>query len=289
MSKRAFLGILGSFLFLLSIGSVYVQSAELVPKPVVTSPRVYVLDCGTLVYNKPESYNLKREEVQDTNMACTCYLVLHPKGALLFDTGLPDSIIGRPLYENVVRGYAQLKLNTLKGQLADIGYAPEDINILVLSHLHWDHTGNVHYFTNAKLLIAKEEYDAGFRTDLPAGGPYRYNEYGFMASRAQMIPKDYDVFGDGTVKILSTPGHTKGHVSLYVKLKNTGGVVLTGDLFHYKEELTLGRMPEPEKTSGTVESRQRIVDFVKATNSQLWIGHSMEFFKNIRKAPSWYD
>jgi hypothetical protein len=87
-------------LFLISLSAVYVQSAELGPKPTVSSPRLYVLDCGTLVFNKPEAYNLKREEMQDTNMACTCYLIVHPKGTLLFDTGLPDTIIGRPLYEN---------------------------------------------------------------------------------------------------------------------------------------------------------------------------------------------
>lgn len=287
MPRRLFWAMFG--LFLISLSAVYVQSAELTPKPVVTSPRLYVLDCGALVYNKPESYNLKREEVQDTNMACTCYLIVHPKGTLLFDTGLPDTIIGRPLYENVVRGYAQLKLNTLIGQLADIGYAPESIDYLVLSHLHWDHTGNAHYFINSKLLISKEEFDAGFRADLPAGGPFRYNEYAAFTNRAQLIPKDFDVFGDGTVKILSTPGHTKGHVSLYVNLKNTGGVVLSGDLFHYREELTLGRMPDSEKTTGTAESRQRILDFLKSTNSQLWIGHSMEFFRNARRAPAWYD
>jgi glyoxylase-like metal-dependent hydrolase (beta-lactamase superfamily II) len=289
MSKRALWSFLGAFLFLLSLGAVYVQSAELVPKPAVTSPRLYVIDCGALIFNKPELYNLKREEVLDTNMPCSCFLVVHPKGTLLFDTGLSDSLVGRPIYENVVRGYGQVKRNTLKGQLADIGYAPEAIDYLVLSHLHWDHTGNAYYFTNSKLLIPKEEFDAGFRTDLPAGGPYRYEEYSMFANRVQLIPKDYDVFGDGTVKILSTPGHTKGHVALYVNLKNTGGVVLSGDLFHYREELTLGRMPEHEKTAGTAESRQRIVDFLKQTNSQLWIGHSTEDVKKLRKAPAWYD
>jgi glyoxylase-like metal-dependent hydrolase (beta-lactamase superfamily II) len=257
--------------------------------PAVTSLRLYVIDCGVLIFNKPELYNLKREEVQDTNMPCNCFLVVHPEGTLLFDTGLSDSLVGRPIYENVVGDYGQVKRNTLKGQLADIGYAPESIDYLVLSHLHWDHTGNAHYFTNSKLLIPKEEFDAGFRTDLPSGSPYRYDEYAALTNRVQLIPKDYDVFGDGTIKILFTPGHTEGHVALYVNLKNTGGVVLAGDLFHYREELTLGRMPEDEKTTGTAESRQRIVDFLQQTNSQLWIGHSTEDVKKLRKAPAWYD
>jgi glyoxylase-like metal-dependent hydrolase (beta-lactamase superfamily II) len=286
MTRKLSWGFFG--LFLLTLSAVC-QTADLTPKPVVTSPRLYVIDCGALLFNKPELYNLKPEEIKETNISVTCYLVVHPKGTLLFDTGLTDTIVGRPFWENPIRGYSQVKINTLKGQLADIGYRPENIDYLVLSHLHWDHTGNALYFTQSKLLIAKEEYDAGFRTDLPPGGPYRYNEYAMLAKQAQFISKDFDVFGDGTVRILASPGHTKGHVCLYVKLKNTGGVVLTGDLFHFPEELSLGRMPEAEKTTGTAESRQKIVDFAKSTNSQIWIGHSLTLFRTLHKAPSWYD
>ena len=103
--------------------------AELAPAPKVTSPRLYVFDCGTLVYNKPEDYNLKRDEVKDTNMGVTCYLVVHPKGMLIYDTGLNDRLVGRPLYENVLDGYAQIKFNTLSSQLADIGVTPANINL----------------------------------------------------------------------------------------------------------------------------------------------------------------
>jgi glyoxylase-like metal-dependent hydrolase (beta-lactamase superfamily II) len=205
-------GVLGSFL--LSLSAFYAQSAELGPKPTVSSPRLYVIDCGTLIYNKPESYNLKREEVKDTNMSVTCYLVVHPKGTLLFDTGLSDTLIGRPVYENVIRGYSQIKFNTLKGQLADIGYSPESIDYLVLSHLHWDHTGNANYFTNSKWLIPKQEYDVGFGPDVKL--PYNYKDYAALqGNRVEFISGDFDVFGDGSVKILQTPGHTKGHVSLW--------------------------------------------------------------------------
>lgn len=287
MVKKHYGGLFG--LFLLALSAVCALSAELGPKPVVSSLRLYVIDCGTNLFNKMELYNLKFEEVKDTNIAVSCYLIVHPKGVLLLDTGLSDTIVGRPIWENPYRGYYQVKTNTLRGQLADLGYAPEDIRYLVLSHLHWDHTGNAVYFTKSKLLIPKAEYDAGFRTDLPANGAYKYDEYAMLANSAQFIPKDYDVFGDGTVKILASPGHTPGHVCLYVNLKNTGGVILTGDLMHFPEEITLGRMPEHEKTTGTAESRQRIVDFAKSTNSQIWIGHSATQFRTLRKAPGWYD
>ena len=82
------------------------------PLPRVTSPRLYVIDCGTLIFDRPEDYNLTRDEVADTNMPVPCFLVIHPKGLLLLDTGLSDRLLGRPLYENVVFGYGQIKFNT---------------------------------------------------------------------------------------------------------------------------------------------------------------------------------
>jgi exonuclease III len=76
---------------------------------------------------------------------------------------------------------------------------------------------------------------------------------------------------------------------LLVRLKNTGPVVLSGDLYHYAEERDLKRTPDSEKTSGTVESRQKVEELLRRTGAQLWIGHSMEFFRTVRKSPAWYD
>lgn len=129
------------------------------PLPIVKTLRVYVLDCGQLIYNHPESYNLTREEVVDTNMPVTCYLVMHPKGVLLFDTGLSDRLIGRPVYENAIDGYGQIVTKTLLSQLADIGVAPSDINYLALSHSHFDHVGNISEFPSATWLTSKAEQD----------------------------------------------------------------------------------------------------------------------------------
>ena len=97
------------------------------------------------------------------------------------------------------------------------------------------------------------------------------------------------MFGDGTVILKFTPGHTPGHQSLYVKLVHTGGVVIAGDLYHYAEERTLHRMPKEEETTGTPASRDMIERFLKEKNAQLWIGHSTVFFKNAIKSPGWYD
>jgi len=273
---------------LLSLAAASASSAELPTAPKPTSPRLYVLDCGTLVNNKPEDYNLKREEVRDTNMGVTCYLVVHPKGLLLYDTGLNDRLVGRPLYENVLEGYGQIKFNTLSGQLADIGVTPAKIDYLVLSHYHWDHVGNAGDFAGSTWLVFKGDHDQMFSKEARAY-PWFPQYSALEHSKTQLLSGDYDVFGDGTVVVLATPGHTEGHCSLLVRLRNTGPVVLSGDLYHYAEERALKRLPEEERTKGTVESRLKIEELLRQTKGQLWIGHSMEFFRTARKSPAWYD
>jgi N-acyl homoserine lactone hydrolase len=265
-----------------------VIAAELPTLPQVSSPRLYVFDCGTLVNNKPEDYGLVREDVNDTNMAVTCYLIVHPKGILLYDTGLNDRLVGRPLYENVVEGYGQIKFNTLGGQLADIGVSPVDITYLVLSHYHWDHIGNANDYAGATWLVYKGDHDQMFSK--PARSYAWFNQYSALEkSKTTILSADHDVFGDGTVVVIATPGHTEGHCSLLVRLKNTGAVVLSGDLYHYVEERTLKRMPAEEKTTGTVQSRQKVEELLQQNHAQLWVGHSMDFFRNARRSPAWYD
>jgi glyoxylase-like metal-dependent hydrolase (beta-lactamase superfamily II) len=246
-----------------------------------------VIDCGTLIFNRPEDYNLTRDEVADTNMPVPCFLVIHPKGILLFDTGLSDSLVGRPVYENVVFGYGQLKFNSLKGQLADIGVSPADITYLALSHSHFDHVGNANDFAGSIWLAQKAEFDLMFGTHAT---PQGISDFAALAqARTQMIDGDHDVFDDGTVILKYAPGHTPGHQCLYVKLAQTGGILIAGDLYHYAEERTLHRMPTHEQTTATPASRAKIEDFVAEKGAQLWIGHSTSFFRDAIKSPGWYE
>lgn len=104
-----------------------------------------------------------------------------------------------------------------------------------------------------------------------------------------MIERDHDVFGDGTVVLKFTPGHTPGHQSLYVKLAKTEGVLIAGDLYHHSEERSLRRMPAEERSTGTAQSRAMIEQFLKDKKAELWIGHSIDFFKAAVKSPGWYE
>jgi N-acyl homoserine lactone hydrolase len=263
------------------------ERSGLAPLPRVSSPRLYVLDCGTLIFNRPEEYNLSRDEVADTNMAVPCFLVIHPKGLLLFDTGLSDRLVGRPVYENINGGYGQIKFNTLRGQLADIGVRPEDITYLALSHSHFDHVGNANDYAGSIWLAQKAEFETMFG---PHATAETRSDFAALAqARTRFIDGDHDVFGDGTVILKFAPGHTPGHQCLYVRLARTGGVLIAGDLYHYPEERTLQRMPTQEQRTGTAATRAMLEKFLHEQHAQLWIGHSIGFFRNAIKSPGWYE
>ena len=263
------------------------QGPGLPPLPKLTSPRVYVLDCGTIISNRPEGFGLTRDDVFNPNFSDPCFLVMHPKGMLLFDTGLPDSHVGRPIYENMMGYEGILKFTTLRGELENIGVTAPMITYLALSHSHWDHVGNANDYAGSTWLARKAEYDVMFGPNANARAARGYAA--LAHAKIQYIDGDYDVLGDGSVVLLSTPGHTPGHQSLYVKLAHTGGVVISGDLYHYTAERTLNRVPPREQTLGTAASRKKVEDFLARTHSQLWIGHAIDWYQNAVKAPGWYD
>src|ERR1700761_4194220 len=257
------------------------------PLPKVTSVRVYVLDCGTIISNRPEGFGVTRDDVFNPNFSDPCFLVMHPKGILLFDTGLPDSHVGRPIYENMMAYEGILKFTTLKGELANIGVTAPMITYLAISHSHWDHVGNANDYAASTWLARKAEYDVMFG---PNANTVAARGYASLAhAKIKYIDGDYDVFGDGSVILLSTPGHSPGHQSLYVKLAKTGGVVVSGDLYHYSAERTLNRVPPREQKGETPASRRKIEDFLARTHSQLFIGHAIDWYRDALKAPAWCE
>jgi glyoxylase-like metal-dependent hydrolase (beta-lactamase superfamily II) len=227
-------------------------------------------------------------------MSCPVYLIVHPRGTLLFDTGLGDRYAGRPFNEAVLGDLPGpppmasfvLVTKTVKSQLEAIGYPASKIDYLALSHPHVDHIGNANDFAGSTFLVHKGDYNMMFGPEVKFNPAYA----ALKTSKTKIIEGDYDVFGDGTVVLKFTPGHTPGHQSLYLKLARTGGVVLSGDLYHYPEDLTLNAMPDREKGPGVTEASRKALDaFLKETGAQLWIGHDINFFSKQKHAPEYYD
>jgi glyoxylase-like metal-dependent hydrolase (beta-lactamase superfamily II) len=251
--------------------------------------RLYIFDCGTIHTTSVDTYSLKKEEVGSTEMAIPCILVAHPKGTLMWDNGdIPDRAFpagGGPATAGVVT-----QARPLLPQLAEVGYAPADITYLAMSHYHGDHVANANAFAGSTWLVRKVERDRMFSDPpIPRSDPANYTQ--LKNSKTIIIDKDeYDVFGDGTVIIKSTPGHTPGHQSLFLKLARTGPVVLSGDLYHYPEERSLNRLPVTEfNKDQTAASRAELEAFLKKTGAQLWIQHDFLGNAKLKKAPQFYE
>ena len=249
--------------------------------------RLYVLDGGTLTISDPSGFGVTLEDVKGFSaMPVPAYLVVHPTGTLLWDNGLGDHLVGRPASETQRGSFGQVVTKTLSSQLADIGYTPERITHLAMSHMHFDHVGNANDYAASSWIVQKAEHDA-----IDFSNPERTAAFrALQDSKTIVVDGDHDVFGDGTVVIKSTPGHTPGHQSLFVNLARTGPVVLSGDLYHYEAERTLGKMPAREVGPGlTAASRVTLEAFMKETGAQLWIQHEVMLWATLEKSPAYYE
>lgn len=259
------------------------------PKPTVKTLRLYVFDGGILDNPDTSRYALKRNEIGTHLMSVPSFLIVHPKGTLLWDTGaIPDASF-KPDGLPATLNYAT-SLKPLAAQLAEAGYTAADITYLALSHFHWDHVGNANAFAGATWLVRPGERDIMFANPpSPRTIPAHYSA---LKNSKTVILKDdeYDVFGDGSVIIKSAPGHSPDHQVLFLKLAKTGPVVLSGDLWHYPEERKLNRLPTMEyNREQTAASRQKIEAFLKKTGAQLWIQHDYLANLKLKKAPAFYE
>jgi glyoxylase-like metal-dependent hydrolase (beta-lactamase superfamily II) len=275
-----------------------VSSSGRRPPPPPSSVRLYVFDCGTLHIADLGRFQLKEGEVATGDMSVACFLVAHPKGTLVWDPGaVPDAAwqpTGGPVRHSVVLPDSTERQVTmtkpLLPQLAAAGYAPADITYLALSHYHYDHTANANEFAGATWLVRQTERDAMFAATPPAvTQPSTYEA--LRTSKTIIVASEsHDVFGDGLVVIKLAPGHTPGHQTLLVRLRKTGDILLSGDLWHYPEERTLNRLPVFEfSQEQTRAARAAIEGFLKKTGAQLWIQHDFMANAKLKKAPAYYE
>lgn len=152
---------------------------------------------------------------------------------------------------------------------------------MAVSHTHPDHIGNIEMFPNAMLYVQKAEYDWPGANNTPRFAP---------SHPVTKLDGDHDVFGDGSVTILSTPGHTPGHQSLLVKLAHTGAIVLSGDAAHFKSNWDNRGVPANNfSKEKTLASMQRISDILTKERAQLWINHDRAQRDTLKMSPEFYD
>jgi len=244
--------------------------------------RLYILNCGEGVAGDISRWSPGVNVGKSMDFADSCYLIKHTGGWLLWDTGVPDAIAAMPEGQRPAdpRATHWRRPKTLAAELEQLGLKPSDIRFVAVSHSHPDHIGNVRMFPQSMLLVQKVEYEWA------APGSPRFDP----ESTVTKLDGDYDVFGDGTVMIIATPGHTPGHQSLLVKLPKTGAVLLSGDAVHFKDNWDNRRVPEinsnKEQTSASME---RIANVMSAEKAQLWINHDKAQRDGQKMSPDFYE
>jgi N-acyl homoserine lactone hydrolase len=261
----------------LSAGQAQAQSA----KPGVE--KLYVLNCGEGVAGDISRWSPGVNEGKSMDFVDNCYLIKHAQGWFLWDTGIPDAVAAMPngLPPADPKAVYWHRPKTLASQLEQLGVAPSDIKAMAVSHTHGDHIGNVEMFPNAMLYVQKAEYDWPGADKAPRFKPEH---------PVTKLEGDRDVFGDASVTIVSTPGHTPGHQSLLVKLPNTGAVVLTGDAVHFKGNWENRGVPVNNfNKEQTLASMQRISDTLTKEKAQLWINHDKAQRDTLKLSPDFYE
>jgi N-acyl homoserine lactone hydrolase len=245
--------------------------------------KLYILNCGEGVAGDISRWSPGINVGQSMDFVDNCYLIHHPQGWLLWDTGITDAIASMPEGQAPADPKAThwRRPKTLVSQLDALGVKPTDINYVAISHSHPDHIGNVGLFPQAMLLVQKAEYE--WPTPFGAG---RFKP----EHPVTKLEGDHDVFGDGSVTILATPGHTPGHQSLLVKLPKTGALVLSGDAVHFQSNWDNRGVPSGNTDKDkTLASMQRIADVLAKEKGQLWINHDKAQRDSLKMAPDSYD
>ena len=262
--------------------------------------RLYVLDCGQGHANDESRWTVGVNVGKPIDISVSCYLIHNADGYFLWDTGISDAVTSMPdgwfPGNNPATDIHWTRAKTLESQLVAIGVKPSDIRFVGISHTHPDHIGNAELFPNVPFLIQKAEYDYYFAPGkMGIAKPPSDMKPTFLKDHpVNLVQEDLDVFGDGSVMIIYTPGHTPGHQSLLVHLSKTGWVLLSGDAVHLQENWDnrripyFGTMPAEQKIQ-TQLSMQRMADLISFYHAQLWINHEKSQSDKMKHAPAYYE
>jgi N-acyl homoserine lactone hydrolase len=257
--------------------------------------KLFRLDCGHSLANDESVWTPGENVGRSIEFSSTCWLIKHGSEWLLWDTGVPESAL------NDLRGWSTLpKLivyhldRTLTDQLAEIGLKPRDVARVAISHTHGDHIGNMGLFLNSTVLMRRAEYSWINSGDGPNDN---VNQLMALARKLlgtpknlQLIDGDTDVFGDGSVTLISTPGHTPGSQSLLVHLKNSGFIILSGDVVHsqenFEKNIVSSLNTNKAESVASMEKIRQIIAMYKAT---LFINHDKKQTDKLKLLPASYD
>jgi len=236
--------------------------------------KLWRLDCGTIQVNNLDlfsdtfTYVGKKRQLTDS-----CYLIQHGADYMIWDTGLPAGLKGAPMQADAP--LSPTLTATLAEQLAKLSVQPSQIAIVGISHYHFDHTGQAGDFPQAKLLMGKADIEALKAEPAPFGGDPKTLAHWLKEGGAlEPVSGDKDVYGDGSVTMLSMPGHTPGSYALLVRLARKGPVLLSGDVVHFEEQFKVNGVPGFNTSRAeSLASMDRIQHMAKTLKATLVVQH----------------
>jgi glyoxylase-like metal-dependent hydrolase (beta-lactamase superfamily II) len=295
-TRTAILSVLAAAL-LLSGGTLTATAESKLPDAARAgfAEKLYRLDCGRSLANDESVWTPGENVGRSIEFSSTCWLIKRGSAWLLWDTGVPQSAYNDPKGWSTLPSLIVYHLDkTLTGQLAEIGLMPSDIAYVVLSHTHGDHIGNLGLFLNSTVLMQRAEHAW---ISSPDGPNDNVNQLKALARKLmgtpghlQLLDGDTDVFGDGSVTLVSTPGHTPGSQSLLVHLMNSGFIILSGDVVHLEENFEKNTVPSLNTDkAASIASMGRIRQIMATYKAKLFINHDKAQSDALKLLPAFYD
>jgi len=265
------------------------------PKRAGFAEKLYRLDCGHSLANDESVWTPGENVGRSIEFSSTCWLLKRGSEWLLWDTGVPEAALNDPKGWSTLPKLIVYHLDkTLTGQLAEIGLKTSDITYVALSHTHGDHIGNVRLFPNSTVLMQRAEYNW---ISSPDGTNDNVNELKALArqllgtpNHLQLPDGDTDVFSDGSVTLVSTPGHTPGSQSLLVHLRNSGFIILSGDVVHLQENFEKNIVPSLNTDkAASIASMDKVRQMIATYQAKLFINHDKAQADTLKLLPAFYD
>jgi glyoxylase-like metal-dependent hydrolase (beta-lactamase superfamily II) len=217
------------------------------------------------------------------------YLIEHPKGIALFDTGMhpdcqhdPAGRVGPRATE--LFSFRYRPGEEISARLEAIGRDPARVDFVINSHFHFDHVGGNALIPNATMIVQRREWEAGMEPDTAMRSGFNRRDFD-LGHKTFLIDGEHDVFGDGSVVCLPTPGHTPGHQSLKLRLLS-GEIVLAADSCYFCRTLRERRLPQYVWDRETMLASLEHLASLEQGGSRIFFGHDAEFWKNVSQAPA---
>lgn len=273
------------------------KAAATLPDPAKAgfADRLYRLDCGHSLANDESVWTPGQNVGRSIEFSSTCWLIKRGNQWLIWDTGVPESTLNDPKGWSTLPKLIVYHLDkSISSQLAEIGLKPDDIQYVAISHTHGDHIGNVGLFPDSTILIQRVEYEW---ISSPDGPNQNVNALKALARKLMGSPKHLqlldgitDVFGDGSVTLFPTPGHTPGAQSLLVHLKKSGFIILSGDVVHLAANFRNDIVPSLNTDKAeSIASMEKVKAMMNLYHAQLFINHDKAQTGTLKLIPAFYD